>query len=112
MSDYNRGDVILVRYGAAESERPRLRPALVVSSQTYHEGRQQLVLAAITSNPQPPQTGDTVLRAWEVAGLLGPSLVTGVLLTVTPDPVGRRLGSLEPDDLRAVDSSLRVSLGL
>ena len=112
MTDYNRGDVFLVRYHLTDGEEPRLRPALVVSSETYHQGREQVVLAAVTSNPRAPQPGDTVIQAWQEAGLIGSSLVTGVLLTVTPESLERRLGTLAPQDMQGVDSSLRLSLGL
>ena len=112
MNDCNRGDFILVRYQGSAGGEYGLRPALVVSTETYHRGREQMVLAAVTSNQRPPQTGDTVVESWQKSGLLGPSLVTGVLLTIAPDAIERRLGSLEPEDLHAVESSLRVSLGI
>lgn len=111
MNDYNRGDIILVRYQGSAGEEHRLRPALVVSTETYHRGRKQMVVSAVTSSPRAPQAGDTAVESWQKSGLLGPSLVTGVLLTITPDAIERRLGWLEPEDLHAVESSLRVSLG-
>ena len=112
MASYNRGDVVLIRYQISVEEEPQLRPALVVSSETYHQGQEQAVLSAITSNPRTPQPGDTVVQGWEEAMLLGPSLVTGVLLTVTPESVERRLGALSQEDMQAVESSLRLSLGV
>ena len=112
MNGFNRGDVLLLRYRFSAEEEPRLRPALMISSETYHQGRQQVVLAAITSNPRPPQPGDTVVQGWQEAGLLGPSLVSGVLLTVTTESLNRRLGTLVSQDIQAVESSLRLSLGL
>ena len=72
MTDYNRGDVVLVRYQSLVDEEHRLRPALVVSTETYHRGREQMVLAAVTSSQRAPQTGDTVVESWQKGGLLGP----------------------------------------
>ncbi len=112
MTDCNRGDVVLVRYQDSGSEQPRLRPAVVVSSETYHQGRGHVVLAAITSSPQPPKPGDTVVQEWRDAGLLGPSLVTGVLFTSKPESLDKRLGTLSPPDMRAVEASLRLCIGL
>ncbi len=112
MNDCKRGDVVLVPYQLSADGEPVLRPALVVSTETYQQGRRQLMLAAVTSNRQPPQLGDTVVGGWQEAGLVGPSLVTGVLLTVTPEEIDRTLGSLAVDDLRAVESSLRLNLGV
>ena len=112
MTEYNRGDVVLMRYQQTEDGRERLRPALVVSSGTYHQGRGQLILAAITGSQTEPKTGDAVVEDWEEAGLLGPSLVAGVLFAVTPESTRRRLGSLTSQDLVSVDNVLRLNLGI
>ncbi|MFC1935700.1 type II toxin-antitoxin system PemK/MazF family toxin [Chloroflexota bacterium] len=112
MTDYNRGDVVLVRYQASADEDPWLRPAVVTSSETYHQGRNQVILAAVTSNPQTLRPGDPVVQAWQEAELVGPSVVTGILLTVAPESLERHLGTLDSQDMQAVESSLRLSLGL
>lgn len=112
MTTYNRGDVVLLPFTPPGSTGPGLRPAIVVSSQTYHQGRGHLLLAAATSHVRPPQTGDSVVQRWQEAGLKGPSLVTGVLVTAPPESIVKRLGSLAQEDLRAVDASLRLSLGV
>lgn len=112
MTECNRGDVVLVRYQHSSGEQPQLRPAVVVSSETYHLGRGHMVLAAVTSNSQPPKPGDTAIQEWREAGLLGPSLVTGVLFTSKPESLEKRLGALNPQDMRGVESSLRLCIGL
>lgn len=112
MTEFNRGDAVLVKTQLPSSEEPSLRPALVISSETYRRGRQQLVVAAITGSPGPLQPGDTAVGDWRSAGLLGPSVITGVLLTLSEGAVDRLLGTLEPQDLSAMDASLHVSLGL
>jgi mRNA-degrading endonuclease toxin of MazEF toxin-antitoxin module len=112
MTEYKRGDVVLVRYQQTEEGEERLRPALVVNSGTYYQGRGQMILAAITGNQAEPNMGDAVVEDWEEAGLLGPSLVTGVLVTMTPDSVWRRLGSLTSQDLVSVDNVLHLNLGI
>ncbi len=90
----------------------KLRPALVVSSDSYHRGRQEAVIAAITSNIRRPLPGDHRLVRWKEAGLLFPSLVTGILRTVKRGMIQRRLGALHAVDARAVDAALRAALGL
>ena len=113
MTDCSRGDVVLLRVELPGREEPSLRPALVLSSETYHQGRNnQMVVAAITGNMRQLLPGDTVLQAWGEAGLLAPSAVTGVLRTVAQEGVARRLGALAEADLRAVENSLRLSLGI
>jgi len=112
MTDYSRGDVVLVYYRPLTATQAGLRPAVVVSSETYQQGRGQLLLALATSAEKRPSLGDTVIRDWNEAGLIRESLVAGVLLTVNPDAIDRKLGSLSEKDAQSLESSLRVNLGL
>lgn len=113
MIDVNRGDVVLLRVQLPGRQDPSLRPALVVSSQTYHRGRgSQVVVAAITGDMKQVLTGDSVIQGWRDAGLLAASAVTGVLRTVGRDTVAEKLGALSEGDLRSVDNSLRLSLAI
>ena len=112
MTAFSRGDVVLVKAQLPGSEEPSLRPALVISSETYRRGRQQLVVAAITGSPGLLQPGDTAVGDWRSAGLKRASVITAVLLTMPEGSVERRLGALEPQDLSATEASLRLSLSL
>ena len=112
MTDYSRGDVVLVYYRSLTATHAGLRPAVVVSSETYQQGRGQLLLALVTSAERRPSLGDTVIQDWNEAGLIRESLVTGVLLTVNPDAIDRKLASLSQKDAQSFESSLRVNLGL
>ena len=113
MIDVNRGDVVLLRVQIPGHEGPSLRPALVVSSETYHQGRgSQLVVAAITGDMKRVRAGDSGIQGWRDAGLLVASTVTGVLRTVGRDTVAEKLGALSEGDLRSVDNSLRLSLAI
>jgi mRNA interferase MazF len=112
MTAYRRGDVVLVAFVFSEETGRKLRPALVVSSQGYHRGRQEIIVAAITSNIRRRLFGDHVVADWQGAGLLFPSVVTGVLRTVKRTVIERRLGAMPAGDLRAIDEGLRRSLGL
>ena len=112
MTEHSRGDVVLVRHQASAETEPWLRPAVVVSSETYHQGRAQVLLAAVTSAERQPQPGDTVVKDWQEAGLLRRSLVTGLILTVGPETIDRKLGALSAQDAQGVESSLRLSFGV
>jgi mRNA interferase MazF len=107
-----RGDVVLVNFVLSDQSGSKRRPALVLSSETYHQGRQDVIIAAITSNIRRFLPGDTALASWQEAGLIVPSTVTGVLRTVTQGSVNRRLGTLPDGDFRSVEANLRLSLGL
>ena len=112
MTDYNRGDVVLVHYRPSAEMQAELRPAVGISSETYHRGRGQLLLAVVTGVEKRLQPGDTVIQGWQEAGLIRQSLVTGVLLTVTPDAINRKLGRLSGQDAQGLESSLRLNLGV
>lgn len=108
----DRGDVVLVSFVFSDQSGAKVRPALVVSSAAYHRGRQDAIVAAITSNVRRRLVGDHLVRDWKVAGLLFPSLVTGVIRTIRRSAIARRLGVLPPTDLRGVEGKLRASLAL
>lgn len=50
---------------------------LVASSERYHLGRGEVILAAITSNVRRLLPGDTRLAGWKDSGLIAPLVVTG-----------------------------------
>lgn len=112
MIGYSRGDVVLVGFVFSDESGRKLRPAVVVSSPPYHRARQEVVVAAITSNVGRRRFGDYLIGEWKGAGLLVPSLVTGILRTIKRTMIERKLGSMPEADLKAVDRELRRCLGL
>lgn len=111
-TDFRRGDVVLVSFLFADESGSKVRPALVVSSARYHRARREAIVAAITSNVTRRLAGDHAVSNWKAAGLLFPSVVTGIVRTVEQTMIRRRLGALTPDDLAAVEKELRRSLSL
>ena len=77
---YSRGDVVLVQFIFSEETGSKRRPVLLLSSEQYMRGRQEVVVSAITSNTRRLLTGDHLMIDWEEAGGCGAS---GELL---PDP--------------------------
>jgi mRNA interferase MazF len=112
MTAYSRGDVVLVGFAFSDESGTRLRPALVLSSLAYHRGRQEVVVAAITSNIRRRLFGDHVIADWKGAGLLFPSVATGIFRTIKRTMIDRKLGTMPKGDMDAVDRQLRGSLGL
>ncbi|HLE43757.1 MAG TPA: type II toxin-antitoxin system PemK/MazF family toxin [Methylomirabilota bacterium] len=112
MTDCGRGDVILVGFVFADESGRKLRPALVVSSAGYHRARHEVIVAAITSNVRRRLFGDHLISDWKGAGLLFPSVATGILRTIKRSMVHRKLGAMPKTDLEAVDQALQRSLGL
>lgn len=111
MTGYRHGDVVLVDFGFSEGIGSKKRPVLVVSSESYHRGRQEVIAAAITSNVRRILFGDTRIDRWKESGLLYPSVVTGVLRTIKGSLLLRKLGALSKEDLHGVKRNLNRALG-
>ena len=112
MTAYNRGDVVLVAFVFSDESGKKLRPAVVVSSAAYNRSRQEIVVAAITSNIRRRFFGDHLVADWKGAGLLFPSLVTGIFRTIKRTMVDRKLGAMPKREMEEIDVKLRQSLGL
>ena len=112
MTAYKRGDVVLVGFVFSDESGKKLRPALVISSAAYNRGRKEVVVAAITSNVRRRLFGDHLIGDWKGAGLLFPSVATGILRTVTRGMIDRKLGVIAKVDIDADDNELRRSLAL
>jgi hypothetical protein len=54
--------------------------------------------------------GDYKLKAWRESGLLYPSIVTGIIRTISHDMIARKLGALPAPELHAVEDKLREIL--
>ncbi len=112
MTNSKCGDVVLVRFVFSDESDVKRRPALVVSTERYHKGRQEIIVAAITSKTVRLLMGDHKLRSWKEAGLLHPSTVTGIIRTVKKEMISSRLGAATSADLQKVQHNLREILGL
>jgi mRNA interferase MazF len=112
MTAYNPGDVVLVNFVFSDESGLKQRPALILSTDRYHRSRQEAIVAAITSNVTRLLAGDVRVRAWREAGLLYPSVVTGIIRTVKQDMISRKLGTLSENDLQTVKRKLREILVL
>ena len=112
MTNYKCGDIVLTKVIFSEGEGVKRRPALVVSSDRYHKNRQEIIIAAITSNIYRSLTGDTRLNQWEEAGLRFPSIVTGIFQTIKKDMVDQKLGNLSEEDFQRVQKNLKQALGI
>mgnify|MGYP001580500194 CR=1 FL=1 len=112
MTEYSRGDVVLVSFVFSEESGVKRRPAVIVSSEAYHQGRQKAIIAAITSRTERILVGDHLISDWRGAGLLFPSVATGIIRTIKQGMIARKLGAMPQVDMRAIDGKLRDALGL
>ena len=108
MTDCKRGDVVLVPYPFGERVGGKRRPALVISSEEYHQATGELIIAQITSRvSSPPRPGDYRIDGWHEAKLLRPALIRTRLATLKTSLVLRRLGALTEGDFEGFSAGLK-----
>ncbi len=112
MTEYNRGDVVLVSCVFSDETGERRRPAVIVSSEAYHKSRQEAIIAAITSRTDRILAGDHLIKDWGEVGLLFPSVATGIIRTIKQGMISRRLGIMSKADMEAINDNLRAVLSL
>ncbi|MFH1282195.1 MAG: type II toxin-antitoxin system PemK/MazF family toxin [bacterium] len=110
MMNYKQGDVVLLEVVFTEGIGKKKRPALILSNDYYHKGRQEVIIAAITSNVHRVLPGDTVITEWESAGLKFPSLVAGILQTMKREMIIRKFGALTKKDFKKVKRNIKKLL--
>jgi len=112
MTDYNRGDIVLVNFVFTDETGTRRRPAVIVSSREYNKGRNELIIEAITSNVNRILVGDHLIVNWQAAGLLHPSVSTGIIRTIKQRMIDRKIGKMLSSDLKEIEDELKLILGL
>lgn len=112
MTTCNRGDIVLVSFVFADEKGVKKRPALVLSAEAYQSGRQEVIVAAITSNVDRLLIGDHRIKDWEGSGLPLPSVITGIIRTIKQNMIVKRLGTLPSPERKAYDKQLKTSLSL
>jgi mRNA interferase MazF len=106
MIGYRRGDIVLVGFIFTDEKGEKRRPALVISSDAYQLNRREVIIVAITSMVERRLIGDILIADWQGAGLLFPSVVTGIIRTVKQNIIVKKLGNMPDLDMQAVESNL------
>jgi mRNA interferase MazF len=110
---YRRGDVILVPFLFSAGTGRKTRPAVVLSTDEYHEEWDELLVVAVTSQPPPTlRPTDCFLQDWQAAGLNQPSWVRSHLATIDRRLIQQHIGRLMPGDLLTIEQCLRMATGL
>jgi len=112
MTECNRGDVVLISFIFSDETGVKRRPAMIISSNVFGSGRDEAIIAAITSRTDRALVGDHRINDWRGAGLLFPSVATSVIRTVKQSMIARRLGSMPSPDMEIINNKMRLVLGL
>lgn len=104
------GDVVTADFPGATGV--KRRPAVVVSSDLYHQTRPDVVLGLLTSRiAAATQPSDHVLLEWKAGGLHRPSAFRAFLFTLPANAV-QVIGHLTAQDWSAVQDRLRVAIAV
>ncbi len=109
MSNYSRGEVVLVRYPFSDLSGSKVRPAVIVSAP--HSSKDVFILP-LTSRTTSLLAGEFVLADWSKAGLNVETAVKRGIYTVDQTLVAQSLGKISDSDLGNVSDALRRWLGL
>ena len=92
------------------------RPALVVSTDSFHRKLPDVIVCPISSQPryfQRPGPGDHPMKDWRAVGLKHPSTVRiSNILAVEKRIINRVLGVLSTEELSGIEDALARAFGL
>lgn len=104
------GDVVTAEFPGITGV--KRRPAVVLSSVTYHSTRPDVILGLITSQiAGPVQPSDYLLQDWQAASLNRPSLFRSFLVTL-PDSAVTVIGHVSARDWQAIQQRVRTALDI
>jgi len=109
MSNYSRGEVVLVRYPFSDLSSSKIRPAVIVNAPHISE---DVFILPLTSKTKSLLAGEFVLTDWSQAGLNLETAVKRGVYTVRQNLIVQRVGKLSASDLNDLNDALRQWLGL
>ena len=102
------GDVVLVRFPFTDLSSAKKRPALVLSVPAFTARQGDVVVLAMTSQPQTP--AKLRLAHWHMAGLPKPTWLRPVIGTLATSLLLRRLGRLHASDYPCARLAVRQAI--
>ena len=111
-TSFEPGDVVLTRFPFTDLSDVKQRPAVVLSSVEHQRTSRDVIVAAISGRRvDRPGPFDHIVRDWEAAGLLMPSVVrAGKVVTLERSTIARKLGTLADSELVTVRGMVRSVL--
>ncbi|MBF2015943.1 MAG: type II toxin-antitoxin system PemK/MazF family toxin [Rivularia sp. T60_A2020_040] len=109
MPNYSKNSVILVRYPFSDLSAIKVRPAVVVNSES---SSQDYLIVPLTSRIDSLFPGEFILTDWEAAQLNVPTAVKRGIYTIEQSLIIKFIGKLSAQDAQTIDTSLRLWLAL
>ncbi len=104
------GDVVSVDFPGTQGI--KRRPTIVVSTETYHSTRPDIIVGILTSQvDKATSPTDYILQDWKSAGLHNPSAFRVFLATI-PSANTNEIGHLSERDWRQVQTRLLLAIAI
>ncbi len=107
----NPGDIVWVEFpGVVQTKR---RPAVVLSSSTYHATRPDIIIGLVTSQTSKATAPtDFLIQDWQAGGLRVPSAFRAFIVTLPRSAVVSTMGTLTPRDWNEVVTRVKLAMDL
>jgi mRNA interferase MazF len=107
----NPGDVVWIDFpGVVQAKR---RPAVVLSSPTYHAARPDVIVGLITSQTSKASSPtDFIIQDWQKAGLRVASAFRAFIVTLPRSAVVSTMGTLTRSDWQEVVTRVKLAMEL
>ncbi|MCK4295541.1 MAG: type II toxin-antitoxin system PemK/MazF family toxin [Candidatus Marinimicrobia bacterium] len=108
MVNCSKGDVVLFPYPFSDLTTQKVRPAVVVSEpgKKYFD----VFIVPLTSKTENLDNGEFILSRWGKAGLNVKTAVKRGCYLADTDIIRKKVGSLEPCDIKRIESALKIWL--
>lgn len=104
---FNAGDLVTVDFPGVTGIKGR--PAVVLSSATYHTVRSDMIIGLITTQTTKLGVTDYVLQDWAAAGLRITSIFRCFIVTIPPSANPILIGHLSERDWLGVIACVKIS---
>lgn len=104
----NSGDVVTVDFPRVTGV--KRRPAVVLSSATYHANRPDVIVGLITTRTIALGITDCIRQDWQAAGLRVASIFRSFIVTLPPSANLVCIGQLSERDWQQVRACVKVAL--
>ncbi|NJL37368.1 MAG: type II toxin-antitoxin system PemK/MazF family toxin [Leptolyngbyaceae cyanobacterium RM2_2_4] len=105
---FNPGDIVTVDFPGVTGV--KRRPAVVLSSTTYHANRPDVIVGLITTRTTGLGVTDYILQDWQAAGLRVASVFRSFIVTMPRSTNLVRVGQLSKRDWQGVYKCIKVAL--
>lgn len=105
---FNPGDVVTVDFPGVTGV--KRRPAVILSSATYHANRPDVIVGLITTQTSGLGITDYTLQDWQAAGLRVASIFRSFIVTLPPAANLICIGQLSERDWQGVRDRVRIAL--